>query len=89
MRDVQGDVAKADEFARKVVRDAGLEFLVGERPKAEQIEVATMHGRQDAAMAIALLTMLLERQRSIKRWTVAATLFAGLAMLTTCAHASP
>lgn len=58
---VMKDVQEAQQQAQAIVSQAGLTVLHGEPPTEDQVGLATLHAREDAAMSIALLVKVLQR----------------------------
>jgi hypothetical protein len=55
------DIELARDIALKVVTEAGLTVNHGEVPTEEQVRLAALHAREDAALCAAMLGMLLSK----------------------------
>lgn len=58
---VMQDVQEAQQHAQTIVAEAGLTVLRGEVPTEEQVGIATLHAREDAALNTSLLVKVLQR----------------------------
>lgn len=86
-RALKRDLEESQAMAQKVVRDAGLTVLHGEEPTAYQVAIATLHGREDAAMLVALQLKTMQRlDRHV--WYLRAIVALLLVLLATSGHSA-
>jgi hypothetical protein len=65
---VSADLAEANAFAQKVVAEKGLTVLEDESPTDYQVGIATLHGREDAALLVSLQVKALTAQYRAIYW---------------------
>lgn len=88
-KQVAQEVLAANATAQRVVGEAGLTVLHGAEPTDQQVRLAALHTREDAAMMIALQGATLLRLGRIAWWLRAIFVVVALNLLVTCAHAAP
>lgn len=59
---------EAAAFAKNVCDEKGLLVSEGQMPSAMQLGIASLHGREDTAACFYMLTQVLDRQRTTRRW---------------------
>ena len=59
---------KDANVAAQIVDEAGLSFQRGTVPTSDQAAIAAVHGREDAALSVALLSKSLQRLDRVLLW---------------------
>jgi len=68
MKELLKLIQEASDHGLLVATQKGLTVNYGETPTEEQVGLAALHAREDAAACFFLLTQVLRRQIILRRW---------------------